>query len=178
MEDSNQVADQGLTVDPGEIEQHMKDQMDDGQKKDLDKVLSAGNKLLFSKGTHDKLLGDIGKGGLPLAEELGKGGAGIVGVLMKKSGGTLPGETIVPAGIILLARAAEFLSKKGGVDINDQVFEEATKIYTGIVTGETGPDSEGQPEDPGAQDMQGSVAQPPGGLLNTNNPNNFMTQLG
>lgn len=118
-----------FTINSDEIESAIKEQLDGRQTKALNAILDAGNKLLFSKDTHyDIMQGLTDDDDTQLADELGKGGISLAMVLYEKSGGTMPQELIIPAGVILLARVAEFL-KQTGHKINDEIFHDAVMMF-------------------------------------------------
>lgn len=118
-----------FTINSDEIESAIKEQLDGRQVKGLNAILDAGNKLLFSKDTHyDIMQGLTDDDDTQLADELGKGGISLAMVLYEKSGGTMPQELIIPAGVILLARVAEFL-KQTGHKINDEIFHDAVMMF-------------------------------------------------
>jgi len=118
-----------FTINSDQIEEGIKKQLDQNQIKALNRILDAGNTLLFSKETHDQIMQGLNDDDdTKLADELGKGGISIANVLFEKSGGTMPQELIIPAGVILLARVAEFL-KQTGHRINDEIFHEAVMTF-------------------------------------------------
>lgn len=118
-----------FTIDSDQIQQAIKEQLDDKQNKALVRILDAGNKLLFGKDTHyDVMEGLADDDDTKLADELGKGGISIATMLFQKSGGTMPQELIIPAGVILMARVAEFLNQTGH-KINDDIFHNSVVMF-------------------------------------------------
>lgn len=75
-----------------------------------ERVVIAGMKVMFSKESHKLMLDELQKEG-PLGQKLGMGIAGLMLLLIKESNGTIPPEVIIPAGINLLTRAADFIRK-------------------------------------------------------------------
>lgn len=75
-----------------------------------ERVVIAGMKLMFSKESHKLMLDELRKEG-PLGQKLGMGIAGLMLLLIKESNGTIPPEVIIPAGINLITRAADFIRK-------------------------------------------------------------------
>ena len=120
---------EGFTIDPGQIEQSIKDQMQPEQVKDLDRVLTEGNKLIFGKDTHYQLMDGI-EGSQDIPGDLGNGAFSLIMMLYKGGGYTMPPELMLPAGAILLARTCEFLNKSGMVQVTDDDYEEAMHIFT------------------------------------------------
>jgi hypothetical protein len=134
-EEQNEGNEQGeneageFTINADQIQSGIKDQLDEKQNKALIRILDAGNKLLFGKDTHyDVMEGLTDDDDTQLADELGKGGIAIANLLFQKSGGTMPQELIIPAGVILMARVAEFLNQTGH-KINDDIFHNAVVMF-------------------------------------------------
>ena len=75
-----------------------------------ERVVIAGMKVMFSKESHKLMLDEIQKEG-PVGQKLGMGIAGLMLLLVKESNNTIPPEVIIPAGVNLLSRAADFIRK-------------------------------------------------------------------
>jgi hypothetical protein len=91
------------------------------------RLLAAGMKVLFSKETHELILAELeGEGDITI--KLGEGVARIVVYLFSESNGTLPEEVIVPAGMILLLKAAEFINESDKGEISDEAVGQAMEI--------------------------------------------------
>ena len=75
-----------------------------------ERVVIAGMKVMFSKESHKLMLDEIQKEG-PIGQKLGMGIAGLMLLLVKESNNTIPPEVIIPAGVNLLSRAADFIRK-------------------------------------------------------------------
>jgi len=75
-----------------------------------ERVVIAGMKIMFSKESHKLMLDELQKEG-PLGQKLGMGIAGLMLLLFKESNQTIPPEVIIPAGVNLLSRAADFIRK-------------------------------------------------------------------
>lgn len=160
-----------FSIDSQQIESAIKDQMDDKQAKNLDIVLKKGNELIFGKETHYQLMDSL-KDSQDVGKDLGSGAAGLMASLIKSSGNSIPGDVVIPAGIILLARAAEFVNKSGMNTITDDDFEEAAHVFNTHINNAFNPEfrermkqsaGEQQPEQPVEQaQMQAPQG---GGLL-------------
>ncbi len=79
----------------------------------------------------------------------------------------MPGELAIPAGMVLLAHAADFIAKTGE-PITDQDVGDATQLFVQIVMHVVGPDKgstpgEPPPADPAAQPAQQPAPPAPGG---------------
>jgi len=103
--------------------------MDANHKKALDRVIDAGKKLIFGKDTHDQIMAGLenaDESSMPQA--LSDGAVSVASILYKKSGGTMPGEIIIPAGTVLMALVCDYLSKSGR-PMSDQIFEQAAMQF-------------------------------------------------
>lgn len=120
---------QDFSIDPGQIEQGIKDQMKPEEIKNLDRVLDEGNKLLFGKDTHYQLMDGL-KDSQDIPGDLGNGAFTLLMMLYKGGGYTMPPELMMPTGVILLSRACAFLSQSGMIPVTDDDYEEAMHVYT------------------------------------------------
>ena len=84
----------------------------------LDKIVLAGKKVMFSKESHHLFMDQLDAPGT-MAQKLGQGVAGLMGLLWQESRQSLPPQLLIPAGMVLVAVAAEFL-RKGGMDVADE----------------------------------------------------------
>lgn len=120
---------EGFSIDPGQVEQTIKEQMKPEQTKNLSRVLAEGNKLLFGKDTHYQLMDGL-KDSQDVPGDLGNGAFTLLMMLYKGGGYTMPPELMLPTGAILLARACAFLSQSGMIQVTDDDYEEAVHIFT------------------------------------------------
>ena len=84
----------------------------------LDKIVLGGKRVMFDAKTHRMFLEQLDGPGT-IAQKLGQGVAGLMGLLWQESRQSLPPELLIPAGMCLVAVAADFL-RKGGMDVTDQ----------------------------------------------------------
>lgn len=150
----------GFTINAMEIEEAIEQHMDDRQRKNLDRVLDTGHELLFGKETHYQLMSGL-KGSQDIGSDLGEGAFHLMMILFKQSKNTLPGDVIIPAGIILLANAAEFVAQSG-TPITDDDFENAAHTFTTLTMNTLDPSfrdkvKQQMPNDMGAANMQQSM---------------------
>jgi hypothetical protein len=151
-----------FTIDSQQIESGIKEQMDKTQSSNLDRVLNEGNALLFGEDTHYQLMDSL-QGSKDIAGDLGNGAFNIMSMLLKESGNSIPGDVILPAGVILLARASEFLNESQTVQVTDDDFEEAAHLFTVKTMNAYDTDFQGKMKEYSAQGGQvgaGDVAQP------------------
>jgi hypothetical protein len=104
-----------------------------------ERVVIAGMKVMFSKESHKLMLDELQKEG-PMGQKLGTGIAGLMLLLVKESNGTLPPEVIVPAGINLLTRAADFIRKSKIEKITNGDIGEAMEVFISTVLEKFGVD--------------------------------------
>lgn len=97
----------------------------------LDRIVLAGMKVMFDKSTHDLMLKELDGPGAT-GEKLGKGIAGLMALLWQQSNNSMPPQLIIPAMLILLAQAVDFM-KKSGEPVSEQDYGEATQVAVGTV---------------------------------------------
>jgi hypothetical protein len=104
-----------------------------------ERVVIAGMKVMFSKESHKLMLDELQKEG-PMGRKLGTGIAGLMLLLVKESNGTLPPEVIIPAGINLLTRAADFIRKSKIEKITNGDIGEAMEVFISTILEKFGVD--------------------------------------
>ena len=127
----------GFSINATQIEDTIKEHIDPKQISALDRVVKAGHELMFGKDTHNKIMDGL-EGSQDIGGDLGSGAANMMMLLFKQSGNTIPGDVIIPAGIILLARAGEFF-KESGIPITDDDFEEAVHTFSTLTLNKLDP---------------------------------------
>ena len=144
-------------------------------KQQLDKIVLAGVKMMFSEKTHKLMLDELDKPG-PIEQKLAQGIAGLVAMLFQQSQRSIPPQLLIPAGVLLLAHAVQFL-KKSGEDVTPEQFGAAMKMVIEIILRQAKVDPEklrahidggGQPaQQPAgpAPDQAAPAAPPPQGLI-------------
>ena len=124
------------TLTPQSVAAHM--HLNPQQAQQMQRIVIAGMKVMFSPQSHQLVLKSLG-GPAPMAQKLGQAIAGLMGLLMKESQNSLPGNLLVPAGMVLLAHAADFLNKSGQ-PISDQDIGAAMQTFVRAVMGAVGLD--------------------------------------
>lgn len=164
----------GFSINATQIEDAIKEHIEPKQVSALDRVVKAGHELMFGKDTHNKIMDGL-EGSQDIGGDLGSGAASMMLLLFKQSGNTIPGDVIIPAGVILLARAGEFF-KESGIPITDEDFEEAVHTFSTITMNKLDPEFQrkvagynGSQEQQGKQELTQQQAIPGnvGGLLNS-----------
>lgn len=93
-----------------------------------EKVVAAGMTVMFSKDSNKAAIDTIKNGQGSLAQRLGMGIAGLLGMIAKEANDTLPPQVIIPAGVELLIQAADFLRRTGMEEINNAVIGDAMDV--------------------------------------------------
>ena len=89
-----------FSIDSNQVESAIKDHVDDRQESDLNQLLDAGNDLLFGKDTHYQLMDQL-QSSKDIGADLGGGAFSLMTMIIKEKNGRVPGEVVLPAGVIL-----------------------------------------------------------------------------
>lgn len=116
MLESTKAPKEGDQITPQSVQEQM--HLTPQQAQQLERIVLAGRKVMFSAESHH-LMAEQMDGPGPIAEKLGQGAAGLMGLLMQESKGSIPPNLIIPAGLILLAHAADFM-RQAGDTVTDQ----------------------------------------------------------
>lgn len=127
----------GDDLSPDAVQANMK--VNPQQKQQLQRIVIAGLKLMFSPQTHHLLLQQL-QGPGDLATKIGQGVAGLMGMLVQESQGSLPRNLIIPAATIFVAHVIDFL-KKAGQPVPPDVAGAAVQAAVHAVMGAVGVDS-------------------------------------
>jgi hypothetical protein len=103
-------------------------QIPDEFKEAYERLVAAGMTIMFSEKTNKSAVQMMKSGEGTTAQRLGQAIAALLGMLVKESNGTFPPQVLIPAGVELLAQAADFLRKSGLEAINNQVIGDAMDV--------------------------------------------------
>lgn len=173
-EDPDNGAEAGSEFDSAQIEDPIMDQLQGQAKTDVKRVVDQGSKFLFSQETMPTIFESIRPDDeVPLADEMGAAAVNIMKILFEKSGGSMPGEAVIPAGSILLARAGEFINEHGIDKVTYDIYAEANKIFSEVIVDEA---RKGEQSGVKAQEQQAPMPQqqPGAALLNQRQPQGGM----
>lgn len=120
----------------------------------MQKIVLAGMKVMFDAKTHHLLLDQI-KGPGTISQKIGQGVAGLMALLMQESKNSLPGELLIPAGMVLCCKAAEFL-RGSGQNVSDADLAEAMNVMITAILHTTGTD----PDKLAARAQAGPIKKP------------------
>lgn len=104
----------------------------------FDRVIAAGMTLMYGKKTHALMMQGLDT--KPAGQLLGEGVVGLMGILTEQSNNTIPPEVIIPAGIYLIAEAADFFERSGALAVSSADIAEATQIYIYMIIQKSGGD--------------------------------------
>lgn len=118
------IIDSQAAVTPQSVMAHM--HLPPHMQQPFQAVIVAGMKVLFSQQTHAMVLKQINGPG-PMSQKLGDGIAGLMALLFQESQRSIPPQLLIPAGMVLMAHAADYLNKTGN-PVTSQDFGLATQV--------------------------------------------------
>jgi|TARA_R110000868_G_scaffold146174_1_gene366901 hypothetical protein len=124
--EQNMAPAQGQAISPEAIKENTK--MPPELQNAYERVVLAGMKIMFSEKTNQLVMKQM-QGEGPVSERLGIGIAGLLATLFKESNKTMPPAVIIPAGVYLLAQAADFLKQSQIENIDDKAIGDAMQIF-------------------------------------------------
>lgn len=158
--------------------QEIRDQIMQGappeMKSDIDRIVTAGRRLMFDPKTHQMMLQQLQsmKGGNE-ADSLAQGIAALMTLIKNEAKGPFPMPAVMPAAVILLMEAIDFLAEAGRIQASDDLIAEATQELTGYLMKKMGigPEQIRQAQEQAqgqAQGQQGPMPTPApqGGVVN------------
>jgi hypothetical protein len=92
----------------------------------VQKIVAAGEKVMYSPQTHDMMLQQIKSNPDP-AVAVGEGIAKLFAILRKESKGTLNMKAAIPAMNILMCEALDFMEQAGVVQVTPELLASASK---------------------------------------------------
>lgn len=100
-----------------------------------DKTVAAGMKLMFEDDSMFQMMvqnleAETDKS---LDQKIADGIIGLMAAMVKKSGGKMPGEVIIPAAVYLLMQLIEFIQKSGHDLPNEVISSTVQKVVFGIM---------------------------------------------
>lgn len=133
VEDPNEPQ-EGLSFTTEQLVDSFKEHMEPEQIKDMGLVIDAGKELLFGPDTHSQLMGML-EGSKNIGEDLGNGAFDAMNLVLKsiaqnKPNEDIDGKAILPAGVVLISMALEFINESGMAPVNDDTFEQASHIFS------------------------------------------------
>ena len=129
-----------LTITSDLVKKHIYEQLKDPKDRAIiDRIVYAGLRVMFSKETHQLMLDEINRTDIPIEDRLGNGIASLMFILFDQSKNKMPQGAIIPAGSILLAKAAEFVDQTGLAEVTDDTYADAAETMTTVIMGKFDP---------------------------------------
>lgn len=127
-------AQQGPAFDhAGEIDK-MVQAMPQEMRKPFENIVEAGKRVLYGPDTRQMVM-DFMNNNAPLEDKLGTGIANLIVMLDNKANGSLPKETLIPAGTVLLFDFIDVLKETGENITNEQIAKAYQFMFYGIFQG-------------------------------------------
>ena len=130
----------------------------------LDRIIIAGMRIMFSAQTHQMMLQELQAPGA-ISDKLAQGITKLILLMLKESNGTMPPDLFIPAGTILLAKAAEFLNQSG-TPVSEDDFRQAIVKLTALIKKVATP----APGQPGANPLGAAPVAPTAPVPAPSNP--------
>lgn len=96
----------------------------------LNNAVMAGNKIMYSDKTRHLMMSQMKQNNGDVPTNIGEGIAKLVSILYADSKGKLPLRVLIPAGVVLVCQAIEFVNDAGGTDITPDVLSKATMEFS------------------------------------------------
>lgn len=131
------------------------------QQPQLARIVEAGKRVMFDEKTHHLMLESMNGQG-PIEQKIGGGVVSLLGMLWHESKQSIPPELIIPAGVVLVAEACDFLNQSGS-PVTPERQGAATEFMIDTIFKGAGVDSnnlEGAAQ-PGPQPGQNPAQMPP-----------------
>lgn len=106
------------------------------QQRQLLRIVAAGMKVMFDEKTHHMMIEQM-RQPRPVEQNLSQGIVILMGILWKESKGSMPPELIIPAAMVLLAEAADFMNKAGQT-VTPQQFGAANEMLVDMLLQQAG----------------------------------------
>lgn len=110
--------------------ENMRKLMSPEQLSAFDRVVAAGKKVLYSKESAEMVQGLMMDDEIPIRNKLGEGVANLLVMMDNQANGSIPKETMIPAGVAILFEAADYMFECG-FDVSEKDLADAmeTMVY-------------------------------------------------
>ena len=112
-----------------QVEKGLESKINPKQIESYQRVVTAGLKIMFDKGTHHLMKQFINEPG-DLIENIAKGIAELANILVSQSKGTVPSDALEAASIALMLKALAYVEQTKGLKIDGKVIAQATMATT------------------------------------------------
>jgi len=110
-----------------QVEASIEQRLKDGVREPYLKIVTAGMKYAMKDGPKG-LLAQLKDSQDPITDAV-KGVIGIVGLLRRSAKGAMPVDAMIPASMVLILHALDFLDRVGVVKIGKAEIDEATQLF-------------------------------------------------
>ena len=93
--------------------ENMRKLMSEQQRSAFDRVVAAGKKVLYSKESAEMVQGLMMDDDIPIRNKLGEGVANLLVMMDNQANGSIPKDTLIPAGVALMFEAADYMFECG-----------------------------------------------------------------
>lgn len=114
-------------IDPAAVREKMKipPQFQDG----YNRLVQAGSKLLFNPQTKQLVMTHLHQQGQPIGPAMGRGIAGLMLMIFRKTNYKAPSQVLIPAGLDLLVQACDFILQTKMLPLGPQDVSLAVKTF-------------------------------------------------
>lgn len=147
-----------------QIEQQIEQAIPQEKKDAYERIVAAGLKLMFSPETNSGIFKGASEGNVP--SRLAMITAGVIAILAKESRGSMPMDVAMPAAMILLLHALDFIATAGAIKITPNIIGQARDALGRVLKQQL--QSQEQPEQSQEQSPEQQPQEPPvqGGMIN------------
>ena len=90
----------------------------------IQKLVAAGEKIMYSPQTRDMTMKQLGDGKDP--EKIGAGVAKLIGMIYSESKKTAPMQALIPAAVLLMCDGLDFIEQAGAAQITPEFLSQCT----------------------------------------------------
>lgn len=127
-----------------------------GKEGQLDALVKAGSKLMYSEAL-DQHVQELLQSEGPIGEALGQGVLGLLAIVWDRSNGSIPQELLIPAGVLLVPEAADYVRELGR-DVSQGDEAEGVAVFVEGLLERAGVSPDQLPQLLGGQPQQGAPA--------------------
>lgn len=132
--------------------------------KRVNKVVMAAQTIMYNPKTSKMFMKELQSSGSSPEERAGNSAAGVIAILMQEANGKMDPQTIVPAGVIIVADLMDFIEKTEELEFGEEENNAAIKIFLDKMVSAAGGEQPQQPQQP-QQQMQQQMQQPVQGAM-------------
>jgi hypothetical protein len=131
-------------IDSALWQKHLNAKLPPAKQQALERIVVAGMKVMFDKQTHKMMLTELDAPG-DMVTKLAEATTKLMILLFKHSNGSMPGDLLIPAGGVLMAKACEFLNQTGETVTEDQFRQALTAMSKLVMKAASSPGDQAAP---------------------------------